>query len=429
MLEGHVRQVMAEDVSLLIRQAEAAANAGRWDEAETIWREVRRRDPRNPKAAFSLGIHAMQRRDLAGACALIEEARQATPRDPFLLLTLSRARRERGDDAGESEAIEAALAIDPYYLPALLAKAQRLERLGARGTAAMYFRSALKIAPPEPHWPEPLRVQLQHARDVSDRHAAEFYAFVSERISSLQRDLPPSARERWTEAASIMAGRTAPYHSVSNQLCVPRLPAIPFYDRSMFPWAAELEAKTDAIREELKAALAKEGKEFTPYIKLRPGQPVDQWEELNQSARWSHYSLWRSGKPDEAHLAQCPETRKALEAVDVATIGGICPNAMFSALAPHTEIPPHHGETNARLVVHLPLIVPENCTYRVGFEHRKWEVGKILVFDDTIEHMARNDSDELRVVLIFDTWNPQLTLEERSIVSAMSTAAREFAAL
>ena len=32
-----------------------------------------------------------------------------------------------------------------------------------------------------------------------------------------------------------------------------------------------------------------------------------------------------------------------------------------------------------------------------------------LIFDDTIEHEARNDSDELRVVLIFDLWNPLLT--------------------
>jgi aspartate beta-hydroxylase len=99
---------------------------------------------------------------------------------------------------------------------------------------------------------------------------------------------------------------------------------------------------------------------------------------------------------------------------------------MFSVLAPHTEIPPHHGETNARLVVHLPLIVPPNCTYRVGFEKRTWEVGKTLIFDDTIEHTARNDSDDLRVVLIFDVWNPLLSEGERDAVRALTNAARTF---
>jgi aspartate beta-hydroxylase len=420
---------MTEDVSQLVRQAEAAANSGRWEEAEAIWRDVHRRDPKNPKAVFSLGVHAMQRRDFGGAVRLLEEARALNPRDPFVLLTLSKARREKGDEAGEGEAIEAALAADPYYLPAILAKAQRLERLGARATAAMFYRAALRIAPVEPQWPAVLRPQLLHAKAAFERHSREFQAYLEKEIAPVVSGLPQPSAERWREAASIMAGATQPYRQEANQLYAPRLPAIPFYDRSMFPWAKDLEAKTGLIREELQAALAKEGKEFAPYINLRAGQPVDQWKELNHSTRWSHYSLWRGGKADEAHLAQCPETRKALEAVDMATIDGLCPNAMFSALAPHTEIPPHHGETNARLVVHLPLIVPERCTYRVGFERRTWTVGEILVFDDTIEHTARNDSDELRVVLIFDIWNPLLAAEERKVVSAMASAARTFAAI
>jgi aspartyl/asparaginyl beta-hydroxylase (cupin superfamily) len=101
---------------------------------------------------------------------------------------------------------------------------------------------------------------------------------------------------------------------------------------------------------------------------------------------------------------------------------------MFSALAPHSHIPPHHGETNARLIVHLPLIVPEHCRYRVGFEERRWKVGEILIFDDSIEHEARNDSDELRVVLIFDIWNPLLSMAERDMVKAVSAASAEFQA-
>ena len=99
---------------------------------------------------------------------------------------------------------------------------------------------------------------------------------------------------------------------------------------------------------------------------------------------------------------------------------------MFSALAPHTHIPPHNGETNARLVAHLPLIVPDGCKLRVGFEEREWRVGEVLVFDDTIEHEARNDSDELRVVLILDVWNPLLEPNEREMVKSLAAAARAF---
>lgn len=417
---------MTDEIAQLVKQAEAAANAGRWDMAEKLWADVRRRDPNNPRAAFSLGIHAMQRRDFANACTMIEQAHNAAPRDPFVLLTLSKARRENGDVEGEGRAIEQVLAIDPYYLPALLAKANRLERLGNAPTAAMFYRNAIKVAGPEAGWPDVLRQQLTHARVFSSKASAQQHAHLDSALAGVLAGMPADQAERWREAAAIMSGVTEPYRQHANQLYVPRLPAIPFYDRKLFPWAEALEAKTDVIREELRAALAEEKKDFTPYINLRAGQPVDQWAKLNHSASWSHYGLWRNGQPVEAHLAKCPETRKALEAVDMAEIGGLCPNAMFSALAPHTEIPPHTGETNARLVVHLPLIVPEKCTYRVGFEHRTWKEGELLIFDDTIEHMARNDSDELRVVLIFDVWNPLLAPAERDAVRALAAAARAF---
>jgi aspartate beta-hydroxylase len=412
------------DVAQLVRQAEAAANAGRWDVAEALWRDVRRLDPKHPKATFGLGIHAMQRRDFVNACVLVEEACQTSPHDPFLWLTLSRAKLGTGDAAGEGDAIERALTADPYFVPALLAKAQRLRRLGGQ-SAGFYFRTAVKIAGPEEQWPESLRQQLAEARDIVLAQSRETHAHLGAAIAPMTSSLSRDQAERWREATSIMSGLSEPYRQHANQLYVPRLPAIPFYDRGQFPWAAELEAKTSLIREELRAALAEEKKDFAPYIALKPGQPVDQWRDLNHSARWSHYGLWRNGQPDAAHLAHCPETRKALEVVDMADIDGLCPNAMFSALAPHTEIPPHTGETNARLVVHLPLIVPDHCSYRVGFEHRTWKEGELLIFDDTIEHTARNDSDQLRVVLIFDVWNPLLTLGEREVVRALATAMRQ----
>ena len=416
-----------DDILQLARQAEVAVNAGRWDEAERLWREVRRRDPKNAKAAFSLGVHAMQRRDFAGAVGLIEEARRLSPRDPFLLLTLSKARREVGDAAGEGEALEAALAIDPYFLPALLGKAQRLERLGARQAAAMFYRSAVRVAPPEPQWPDVLRAQLAHARGYYSSYGEALLERLEAAIAPALPVLDAGAAGRWREAASIMAGRTKPYLQDANQLAVPRLPAIPFYDRSMFPWAAALEAKTDVIREELKAALAKEGKDFTPYIALRPGDPVNQWKELNHSTRWSHYSLWRGGAADEAHLAACPETAKALGEVDMATIAGLCPErdvlgagaAYGDPAAPWRDQCAAGGAPAADRAAEVHLSRRLRASRMEG-RARSW------CSTTRIEHTARNDSDELRVVLIFDVWNPLIPVAERPIVSAMAEAARGF---
>ena len=103
--------------------------------------------------------------------------------------------------------------------------------------------------------------------------------------------------------------------------------------------------------------------------------------------------------------------------------------ALAAGIEPGARIPPHHGVMNARLICHLPLILPPGCGFRVGGETRAWREGELLVFDDSIEHEARNDGDELRVVLIFDVWNPLLEPAERDMVKAMAAAAREFSGI
>src|SRR5690606_9679173 len=101
---------------------------------------------------------------------------------------------------------------------------------------------------------------------------------------------------------------------------------------------------------------------------------------------------------------------------------GFGPNVVFSLLQPHTQIPPHTGSSNARLIGHLPLIIPEKCRFRVGNETREWKMGEAFIFDDSIEHEAWNDSDEIRVVMIFDAWNPYLTEAERALISTIMQA-------
>lgn len=418
--------IMSVEVNKLVEAAGHSANAGRWAEAEALWEKVLKLEPGHPQALCSLGIHALQRGDAGKGYELLCAARERAPKDFVLLMSLVNACQQRNDAAGEREAIDAALAIDPYFLPALMARAAWFERFGTRAAAAATYANALKIAPPEAHWPDTLRPQLEHGRKLVDDRARSLGAHLAEQLAPLQAALPSDRAARWREAIAIRAGRSRPYHSDSNQLCVPRLPAIPFFDRTDFPALDAVEEKTSVIRDELLAALESDRERFNPYVAYRPGEPVNQWQELNHSSRWSAFHLWRGGKPVRENLERCPETAQALGDAGMVEIEGLCPNAMFSALAPKTRIPPHNGETNARLVAHLPLIVPDGCRFRVGFEEREWRVGEILVFDDTIEHEAHNDSNELRVILIFDVWNPLLQPEERKLVNALAKATREF---
>ncbi len=134
---------------------------------------------------------------------------------------------------------------------------------------------------------------------------------------------------------------------------------------------------------------------------------------------WTAIHLLRNGERVEANARHAPRTLALLDSVAQPRIAGASPNAMFSLLAPHTAIPPHVGISNARLVCHLPLIVPRGCWFRVGAETREWCRGEAFVFDDTIEHEAANPSDELRVVFICDLWHPDLSAIERDAVTAI----------
>lgn len=414
------------EIAKWVEAAGRAAAEGRWQEAEQAWSQVLRLDPEHPEALYSVGVHAFRSGRLEEALHAFQSVNAARPGDPVVLLSISRVLRERGDTNGELHAINSALAADPYFVPGLLAKGEFLERSGKTKAAVNIYRNALKVAPDESRWPAALRAQLNHGKALVQRFGNELSEFLGERMDARIGALSPFEAERWREAGAILSGRSQPYPSTCNQLYVPRLPAIPFFERAQFEWVRGLESRTQTIIDEFRTAHQADQEEFQPYVGYAPGTPVNQWRELNHSRRWSGYFLWNNGAPVDQHIERCPQTAQALNEVGLADIPGMCPNAMFSALAPHTHIPPHTGDTNARLVVHLPLIVPEGCSYRVGFERRQWRVGEVLVFDDSIDHEARNDSDYLRVVLIFDIWNPLLSEGEREMVRLLTVATREF---
>ena len=117
-----------------------------------------------------------------------------------------------------------------------------------------------------------------------------------------------------------------------------------------------------------------------------------------------------------AHIARCPRTAAALAHAPRCEVAGRAPTAFFSILDASTTIPAHTGVTNTRLTVHLPLIVPPDCRFRVGGTTREVRAGRAWVFDDTIEHEAWNGSDMPRAILIFDIWNPFLSEVERDMV-------------
>jgi aspartyl/asparaginyl beta-hydroxylase (cupin superfamily) len=230
-------------------------------------------------------------------------------------------------------------------------------------------------------------------------------------------ELDPTERRRSRAFVEAALGQRRIYVNECQGLCYPFLPADEFFDDHHFPWFGELAAKTDAIREELLGLLKDPGEALRPYVRMESGIGENKWSGLDHSLDWGAIFLWEYGEPNREVIDRCPATAATLEALPGAKIAGRAPSAFFSMLKPRTHIPPHTGITNTRAIIHLPLIVPEGCGFRVGGETRQWIEGQPFAFDDTIEHEAWNGSDELRAVLIFDVWNPHLTEKERAIIA------------
>ncbi len=419
---------MADDdsLSVLVDSARRATRAGRLDEAARAWEQVRTVSPDNPEALFFFGQRTLAAGDARGAAQLLKRATLAAPKDALIALALAVAHRTSGDTAGELAAYDQALSADPYCYPALLAKGAILERLGKSRTAARIYADALKVTPAETRLSLDLQKLAQRARAVVGENAEALNAFVEAKLGDLRAHHAGARLDRFDECKDAMTGKKKIFTQQPVMLNFPRLPAIQFYDDDQFPWMAELEAKADAIEREITGLLRERAPGFRPYIDMPDNVPLNETAALNHSPDWSAYFLWDDGKRIDDHCKRCPQTAAALDTLPLAHVPGFAPAAFFSSLTPGTRIAPHTGVTNTRLIVHLGLVVPDGCTFRVGNETRTWKRGKAWVFDDTIEHEAMNASSALRVVLIFDIWNPYLSAAERDLVCALLAAQREY---
>jgi len=409
-------------------QAERLARAGQIAAATQLFEQVRAAAPGAARAQAYFAMRAFEAGDLARALAAIELAVAGWPR-----LALFEAQRasvllalERKEAA--LAALFGALQRDPDFVPARLDAAALLEELGRDREAVEHYRAALAKLPAAEALPPPLRERRERAERAVQREQVELEQLVARRLAEVRGADPDRAAERFDECVDIFFGRKKPQLPKPGLMHFPKLAPLTFFPREMFDWAERAEAATDAIRAEVRAVLAESDAGFIPYVQKSGAEaaPGSVWEPLNRKTRWGAYFLYNQGERVAKHCAACPATAALLDSLPLVRIAGRGPTAFFSRLLPRTRIPAHHGATNTRVIVHLPLIVPAGCALRVGNDTRAWQPGQILAFDDTIEHEAWNESDEERVVLIFDVWNPFLTPAERTDVATMTAALAEF---
>ncbi|MDH3740198.1 MAG: aspartyl/asparaginyl beta-hydroxylase domain-containing protein [Hyphomicrobiales bacterium] len=209
-----------------------------------------------------------------------------------------------------------------------------------------------------------------------------------ERPDTLRRPL----RKRIKRFGKKMTRRIAGIQS--SQSLVPDTPII---GNEHFDFLDDFTDNWQTIRDEVTEIL-KHREDIPAFQEISPDQ-----YRISKGKNWRTFVLYGFGKKMERNAEQAPVTTRILEQV---------PNlqtAWFSILAPGYHIPAHTGVTKGILRSHLGLIIPkeqEKCRIRIGDETQVWRPGEIFVFDDTYEHEVWNDTDEERVVLLFDFDRP-----------------------
>jgi aspartate beta-hydroxylase len=379
--------------------------------------------PNAAATANSQGMAALRDGRFDEAVTAFRAAIAADPKSTALYRNLASAFRAKGDDGEELAALDGALDIDRRDLVAWIRKAELHQRRSENGPALEGWHAALSLAEPLKPWSGPLADTLAAGQAFQAKAVAAITGAVGVEIEGIAKDLDETERRRTSAFLDRALGRRQTFVNQCAGLYYPFLPADEFFDERHFPWFADLAAATADIRAELEELLRDPGEALRPYVRMDSGSPDSTWTPLDHSLDWGACFLWEYGEPNAPLIERCRKTAAAIAAVPGALIPGRAPNAFFSMLRPGTRIPPHTGVTNTRAIVHLPLIVPDGCAFRVGGETRPWIEGKPFAFDDTIEHEAWNDSDQLRAVLILDCWNPHLTVAERDFVTRYFVAA------
>jgi aspartate beta-hydroxylase len=385
------------------------------------------RAPQQPLVLNAAGGYMYRSGDARRARELYERAIAADSNSKVLWLNLANACRALGDVNRAAQALEKALAIDPRYVLALLCKAELMEGVGEAKKAFLFFEAALDSIASGRTPPQSAGAALKHAEDVVNAGRKELESFLERQLAPVRARHAAADQHRYEACRDVYLRKRRVFHQQPKQMLFPYLPAIEFFPRKEFPWLEILEAATEEIAAEALAVLASDGEGFRPYVDVPPGGPIDEWTALNHSRDWSVYPLWHDGAQIPDHLRKCPSTAAALEQLPLCDVPQRAPGAFFSVLSPRTRLPPHTGTTNTRSIVHLPLVIPAGCGLRVGASARSFRKGEAWVFDDSIEHEAWNDSDEIRIILIFDIWNPLLSATERDLVRAMTVGIGQYA--
>ena len=168
------------------------------------------------------------------------------------------------------------------------------------------------------------------------------------------------------------------------------------YPASRFSGSSDLENSFSVIQAEYKE-LIKRYDDFAPFQEISPHQI-----EISNDDKWRLFFLKGANIWFPKNCEQMPNT------TDIISDHPSIISAYVSVLGPRKALNPHAGPYSGVLRLHLALDIPneKKCYLMVNGKKLHWQQGKCVLFDDTYEHTAVNDTDEIRSVLFIDIVKP-----------------------
>lgn len=370
------------------------------------------------RSAIGQGLQALQERDMARAAQLLREASLVASANEMPWVPLANAEMALGRNDAAEAAIDQQLLLAPREVGALLLKGYLREQAGDARSATSFYQAAHNQAAVDGAVPPALSALHAHAVRFIGEAQLGFEAYLLEQVGS---SLSPAM----TEAIELLTGKRELYLQEPSVFYYPGLPQRRFYDPANFPWLEAMLALVPRMQAELAEVLGGGADGFAPYVHRKQHRPAPNTPLLDNEA-WTAFHFWRDGELVDENAARCPATMEALSHAPMPQIPGRSPNAHWSRLLPGAHIAPHTGMLNTRLICHLPILTAPDCWFRVGSELRGWVDGVPLVFDDSINHEAKNDGHHERVILLWEIWRPEIDAADREAIGRIFQAIGQY---
>ncbi|NQD36868.1 aspartyl beta-hydroxylase [Permianibacter sp. IMCC34836] len=405
--------------------ARLLAEQGQLEKAAYLYSALFANDAADTEAALFLYRRAQRAERWPEARNILERAVAAAPTQAELWSQLAMLRDHQGDLAGAADAFAQACRLRPEDFVARLLWGHVEERRKRPRAALSHYFQAISAAQQQQEWRDPattpanLRPLVEHAiRYVDNQRLAIF----SQLLTPLETQYGRDALKRVHDCVAMYLHRIPLQYGDSRQkptfLYFPGLPPEPVFSRERFPWLEQFEAQADTIRAEMQAILNTDAANEPFHRYERPEQGAHLIHAGHGKPAWNAFFFFRHGQRIEANHQRCPQTSAVLAGLPLVHIRDHGPEVCFSVLTAGTHILPHRGVTNIRSVLHLALQIPAHCALNlIGIEEVHWHAGKAFVFDDCYEHEAWNRSDQTRVILLGDIWNPHLQEVERAALT------------